>query len=160
MAEFEETNREMNYRQSTQDYFSDTSEDFDAAEFIEHNYQRNPQRIVESSSDDESYHSNDDHDEDAADSSSGDDDNSEETEDDDDTEDDDVGQQRHFFSSKKMMIDLPFIAKRTFHARDHLISIIAMSVRHNLTYEATLHMLQWIASTHWKSGLPTTKKAL
>ncbi|XP_044584105.1 uncharacterized protein LOC123264730 isoform X2 [Cotesia glomerata] len=117
------------------DNFSDSSEEFNNAEQIENN---NNGSAINLDSDSE------DNNDDNSDSDSNDASSSNKT----------------FFSINKSVFTFPFVSKSTFNENDHLLAIIAISMRNNLSFEATLSMLTWMKLTHSNNNLPTTKKAL
>ncbi|XP_057335690.1 uncharacterized protein LOC130674389 [Microplitis mediator] len=121
-------------------YFSDSSEEFNMAELIENGYQADTGRFdSDNGNDDINNNNNSDNDSDSDDAN-------------------DTTQQ--FFHIDKSAFNFPFLSNPNFYENDHLLSVISMSVRYNLSYEATLSMLTWIKISHKNNNLPTTKKAL
>ncbi|KAH0561075.1 hypothetical protein KQX54_012354 [Cotesia glomerata] len=55
-------------------------------------------------------------------------------------------------------LQLPLIAKRNITAKDHVLAAVATSVRHKLTFEATIDQLKWIKSMYHTNAIPTTKE--
>lgn len=58
------------------------------------------------------------------------------------------------------VLDIPLVSSHKLSPKDHLLSILAMSIRHNLSYEATLDFCKLINATYNLRCLPTTKEAL
>ncbi|XP_044578533.1 uncharacterized protein LOC123261105 [Cotesia glomerata] len=73
---------------------------------------------------------------------------------------DESSSSKPFFSVNKSIFTFPFVSKSTFNENDHLLAIIAISMRNNLSFEVTLSMLTWMKLTHSNNNLPTAKKAL
>ena len=65
-----------------------------------------------------------------------------------------------FLSNNPERLAMPLLNKDHLTVWDHLIAIIAMSVRFNMPYENTLSMFKWINSTLVEPSLPTHKAAL
>lgn len=156
-------------------YATDESEEFRKAEMIEHNDCVNPERLDDEEYDNceySEYEFNVQNGEennllgDIEQSNNNDEivyDNNENGLNDDDDDADDkniVDSRRPFFQVQSMELAFPFTANTNFHQKDHLLSVVAMAVRHNLSYEATLSILKWLKITHDNNTLPTTKKAL
>ncbi|CAG5093233.1 Protein of unknown function, partial [Cotesia congregata] len=118
-----------------EDYFTDSSEEFNDAEQIE---SASHERGMDSDSDEDN-NSNDSSDSDSEDTSS---------------------LSKAFFKIKNPTINIPFLSNPNFYENDHLLAIIAISMRNNLSFEATLSILSWMKLTHNNNNLPTTKKAL
>ena len=55
---------------------------------------------------------------------------------------------------------IPQTSKDRITCRDHLLSVIAMSLRHKLDYETILSMFRWTKSSSEYSNLPTNKLSL
>ncbi|CAD6218942.1 GSCOCG00011493001-RA-CDS [Cotesia congregata] len=55
---------------------------------------------------------------------------------------------------------VPLIAKRDVTAKDHILSAIALSVRHRWTYESTMDHLKLLKSVYHHNSIPTTKEQL
>ncbi|KAH0548347.1 hypothetical protein KQX54_000778 [Cotesia glomerata] len=118
-----------------EDYFTDSSEEFNDAEQIE----SATHGIGMDSDSDEENNSNDSSDSDSEDTNS---------------------LSKAFFKIKNSTINIPFLSNPNFYENDHLLAIIAISMRNNLSFEATLSILSWMKLTHNNNNLPTTKKAL
>ncbi|XP_074110548.1 uncharacterized protein LOC141534849 [Cotesia typhae] len=99
-----------------------------------------------------------------------DDDDDNDDDDDDDNDDDEIGIRSNdnnlsldspFLNiNKEPNLDIPLIPKQNITVKDHLLAAIATSVRHKLSYEATLDQLQWIKSKYHANCIPTNKEQL
>lgn len=65
-----------------------------------------------------------------------------------------------FLTIDESVSDDILIPKHGISIKDHLLSAIAMSVRHNLTYEATIDQLKWMKSIYFNNSIPTNKAQL
>ncbi|KAH0555264.1 hypothetical protein KQX54_016531 [Cotesia glomerata] len=119
-----------------EDYFSDSSEEFNDAERIENSTYENE---VESNR-----HHEDNSNIDSSDSDS----------------EDTSGLNNPFFSVNTPTFSFPFISKPNLTENDHLLAILAISTRNNFSFEAMLSIFTWMKITHTNNNLPTTKKAL
>ncbi|KAH0546668.1 hypothetical protein KQX54_013370 [Cotesia glomerata] len=119
-----------------EDYFSDSSEEFNDAERIKNSTYENE---VESNR-----HHEDNSNIDSSDSDS----------------EDTSGLNNPFFSVNTPTFNFPFISKPNLTENDHLLAILAISTRNNFSFEAMLSIFTWIKITHTNNNLPTTKKAL
>ncbi|CAG5102960.1 Protein of unknown function [Cotesia congregata] len=133
----------LNRNDGCEGYATDSSEEFRTAEEIEH-YHSSAGSVQSNNS---------------VDDNDGDNDTDSESDSDSDEEvDDNIVQS--FFHAQPIELNFPFTSNSNFHQRDHLLAVVAMSIRYNFSYEATLNVLKWIKLTHNDNSLPTTKKAL
>ena len=51
-------------------------------------------------------------------------------------------------------------SKREITVKDHFLAVLGISVKHKLSYEATLDIMRWIKMSHETANLPITKTYL
>ncbi|XP_044597322.1 uncharacterized protein LOC123273905 isoform X2 [Cotesia glomerata] len=64
------------------------------------------------------------------------------------------------FLSIDGITDNVLLAKDNINIKDHILSAIAMSVRHKLSYEATIDQLKWLKTIYHENSIPTDKNQL
>ncbi|XP_044578898.1 uncharacterized protein PF07_0086-like [Cotesia glomerata] len=72
--------------------------------------------------------------------------------------DNDISRHNPFLSINMPDLEIPLISQRTFTVKDHLLAAVATSVRHHLTFKATLDQLKWVKSTYYNNNIPMNKE--
>lgn len=81
-------------------------------------------------------------------------------EDEDEAEEEEIDECRPFLRLGENELIVPLLAADDMTSRDHLIAILAMSIRHRSTYENILSQLKWAKLSTLHSDLPTDKPSL